>query len=107
MNPEVKTRWIEALRSGRYKQTHGRLYDGEGFCCLGVLCDISGLGHWDESNYYTRGSSQRALDLPPFVAEWAALPSHPRTSDNTPLADLNDNAGLTFPQIADIIERDL
>lgn len=37
MNQVIKERWIRALRSGRYKQSQGRLYDGEGFCCLGVL----------------------------------------------------------------------
>lgn len=107
MNPEVKILWLEALRSGRYKQTRRQLRDAEGFCCLGVLCDISGFGKWDQNGYYRRGLSGRHLDLPSFVAEWANLPSHPCASDGTPLADLNDNAGLTFPQIADIIERDL
>lgn len=107
MNPEVKTRWIEALRSGRYKQTRGQLRDDEGFCCLGVLCDISGLGKWDQNGCYRRNLSGHRLDLPFFVAEWAELPSYPLASDNTPLAELNDFSGLTFPQIADIIERDL
>lgn len=38
---ELKRKWIEALRSGRYRQTTGRLTDGEGgYCCLGVLCAI-------------------------------------------------------------------
>lgn len=50
MNPEVKQKWVRALRSGEYNQTQGALQDRKGFCCLGVLCDISGLGHWDEIN---------------------------------------------------------
>lgn len=28
--------WIEDLRSGEFKQTHGYLADGKGHCCLGV-----------------------------------------------------------------------
>lgn len=28
--------WIEDLRSGEFKQTHGCLSDGDGHCCLGV-----------------------------------------------------------------------
>lgn len=51
MNPEIKTKWIEALRSGEFTQVHGnlrRLIDpvapfGQeewGFCCLGVLCEL-------------------------------------------------------------------
>lgn len=34
--------WIEALRSGNYQQTRGRLRDTTGFCCLGVAEDIRG-----------------------------------------------------------------
>ena len=47
LHPEVKEKWLTALRSGDY--TQGRHYlatereDGSGFdfCCLGVLCDIA------------------------------------------------------------------
>lgn len=39
-------KWVEALESGEYHQTTGRLKDDIGFCCLGVACDISGLGTW-------------------------------------------------------------
>ena len=35
-----RTSWLEALRSGKYKQTKNTLRTPEGFCCLGVLCDI-------------------------------------------------------------------
>lgn len=52
MNPEVKTKWLAALRSGNYKQGRMALKRGVGdgtadYCCLGVLCDISGLGAWE------------------------------------------------------------
>lgn len=39
-------KWIKALRSGRYKQGVKRLRGDDKFCCLGVACDISGLGSW-------------------------------------------------------------
>lgn len=42
MTPEMKTKWVEALRSGKYKQTTGLLKDAEGYCCLGVLASING-----------------------------------------------------------------
>lgn len=32
--------WIEALRSGEYKQGQGTLYCHNRFCCLGVLCNL-------------------------------------------------------------------
>lgn len=42
MTPEMKDKWITALRSGNYKQTVGGLKDAEGYCCLGVLASING-----------------------------------------------------------------
>jgi hypothetical protein len=39
--PEVRAdliKWVEALRSGRYKQTTGQLQSLSGYCCLGVAC---------------------------------------------------------------------
>lgn len=40
MNPEIKQKWVNALRSGEYEQGDGKLYSGKGYCCLGVLCDL-------------------------------------------------------------------
>lgn len=37
---EAIIKWINALRSGKYKQTKKTLHDAEGYCCLGVACDI-------------------------------------------------------------------
>jgi hypothetical protein len=34
--------WLNALRSGEYKQGKGYLFDGTGFCCLGVLEKVMG-----------------------------------------------------------------
>ena len=42
MNELVKKKWVEALRSGIYDQDKLKLKTDEGYCCLGVLCDILG-----------------------------------------------------------------
>ena len=34
--------WIDALESGKYGQTKGKLYNGKNYCCLGVLCQVGG-----------------------------------------------------------------
>jgi hypothetical protein len=56
MNAEVKQKWVEALRSDKYEQVMGELYQGRNgvvrCCALGVLNDISGLGAWDENKQY-------------------------------------------------------
>lgn len=51
MDKELKAKWVAALRSGEYKQTTETLRDGDGFCCLGVLLDLSKLGQWEQSSY--------------------------------------------------------
>ena len=43
---ELKDKWLEALRSGEYSQTTETLKDENGFCCLGVLCDVIDPDGW-------------------------------------------------------------
>lgn len=57
----------EALESGKYKQATGGLRTSEGFCCLGVACEVFRLdtGHmdWIFDEYqggYTFGSEDYA-----------------------------------------------
>ena len=43
MTPELKSKWLAALRSGKYQQGHETLHPTfDRFCCLGVLCDVAG-----------------------------------------------------------------
>lgn len=110
MNPEIKAKWVAALRSGEYKQAFGRLRDGDLFCCLGVLCDIHAKeteeGWWDDRGYYGR---EREV-LPTDVCEWARIPAkaghNVALDEDRCLSAMNDQ-GDTFAEIADIIEREL
>ena len=130
MNSEVKAKWLEALRSGEYKQTAYTLRGyNDGFCCLGVLCDIyakefGGSWEWGYSEEYTYSfipivdeeeQDFVTTDLPDCVVEWAGLEeSSPQVADPfregevafCTLASLNDN-GRDFEFIADLIDRDL
>lgn len=130
MNPEVKAKWLEALRSGEYKQGREYLRRGNYYCCLGVLCDIAvkeGVisenrdgGRLSVSTFGVFGPNQvegwavSETSLPQAVVEWAEL------SDGSPevfyevyedegpksmeLVVLNDDERLTFDQIAPLIE---
>lgn len=112
MKQEIAIKWVEALRSGKYKQ--GRSYlttSGSSFCCLGVLCDISCLSEWDSKDEYFDASQA----LPREVADWAGItdcnPDVPgmytEEESQVPkltLAEINDK-GASFSQIADIIEN--
>jgi hypothetical protein len=47
IEPKIKTKWIEALRSGKYVQCKGKLTDNSGYCCLGVLAHIQNANFID------------------------------------------------------------
>jgi len=54
MKQAVMKRWVDALRSKKYKQTREQLRELDakgkptnGFCCLGVLCDLFAKEHPD------------------------------------------------------------
>ena len=43
---DIQEQWLEALESGEYAQTQAALRRNDSYCCLGVACDVSGLGEW-------------------------------------------------------------
>lgn len=120
MKAEIKAQWVQALRSGEYRQGQRTMRTNDGaFCCLGVLCDIHAKatgGEWSEpndSNDWYRYMGQGA-DLPPDILQWAGLNSqNPIVSHDgthSHLSDLNDGAmckARTFAEIADLIEAQL
>lgn len=73
LDPEVKAKWVEALRSGRYKQGQHVLQTPDGkFCCLGVYCDIAGVPmSWGVREYRTDDGSYVTGSLPIYGgSEW-------------------------------------
>lgn len=56
MDPTVKALWVKALRSRKYKQGRGSLRSADqGYCCLGVLCDVIDPTAWSSpsrGHYY-------------------------------------------------------
>ena len=128
MNPEIKAKWIEALRSGDYQQGGGRLRGGnDQFCCLGVLCDIAANSEGVDVRV-TQVELDQPCDcemcekgpdylyngcdgyLPIEVVNWSGLgyvnPEVTVGGDRRTLSYLNDG-GYTFGQIAELIEEQL
>jgi hypothetical protein len=112
------TELVAALRSGEYEQANDRLADGETRCCLGVACELLPFGYWNEVQEY----AITALSYP-----WQHYLAEPALSyygfnerdreasiewrETAPgsqykYAKMND-AGLTFAEIADEIEKDM
>jgi len=107
-----KERWIEALRSGKYKQTSGELYKSfeaypntYGYCCLGVVCKVQGLTDKILSTdaiigeRITSAATKRKKGIPKIL------------HGENPLVDFlihcNDTRRLSFKQIANWVEINL
>ena len=115
MNPAVKAKWLEALRSEKYLQGVGCLKKGEEYCCLGVLADLyleETGGKWEKGEVvgldYCEGE---AYLLPSKVQEWSAVGESGEFHGENPLdyctlSGCNDN-GKTFAEIAALIELGL
>jgi len=92
---EVKRRWIEALRSGEYKQGYGilRTVDNE-YCCMGVLQVITDL---QVSGSYLLVTKRRSCvrGLPKTMQSRLAM-----YNDGSDIIDRRD-----FDWIADFIEN--
>jgi hypothetical protein len=108
LKPEVKEKWVAALRSGDYAQTQNHLRDSKGFCCLGVLCELHRQEKPDNKNRWNEDKANIAgvqtyhgsvALLPCTVKKWAD-----NVDDNLEtLAWMNDQ-GKSFAEIADYIE---
>ena len=112
MKREVMQMWVDALRSGKYRQTTLQLRDVDGYCCLGVLCDLhrekTGQGSWSPDGYYNTGDDTDGFIPTPAVAEWAGLkgrsPDVSLDVGRDLIAGLNDDDGYGFLELADIIQ---
>ncbi len=118
MTPELKTKWVEALRSGRYAQTDGELrrqpFGGRfEYCCLGVLCDVAGKDPMGQNwTGFIGIETAVELGLPPISKEEAncfadganGIDMTRNMSFQAQAAARND-AGWNFQQIADWIEE--
>lgn len=132
MDQDIKRRWVDALRSGEYEQAKNYLSTSDGYCCLGVLCEIAvqdGVVFKDHEAYFSEEEPQNdysAEELPRAVIAWAGLEDtefsenplsdvaypvnsplihRPTGRENAHLSELNDDMDYDFNAIADVIER--
>ena len=118
----LRTKWTTALRSGEYRQTHeGFLKDSQGYCCMGVLCDVSDNTGWAYHPFAGVVRFNGCDDYPPehilkevgidegttvmWTGSDGSLPPFPKPLRQV-LAHMNDNEGADFATIADTIDLD-
>lgn len=133
VNKERIQLWVDALRSGEYRQATGALQaipkgwaigeDEKGYCCLGVACEVALRTDPDSLHPdLWPAESQSLVDywgnlahLPPEVVDWYGLPSpdpmlpYLKPTDDDEMAsmsaaELNDDYDFDFSEIADAIE---
>lgn len=112
LNDNAK-KWVEALRSGRFQQAKNRLATKDGFCCLGVACEVA-IENGVKLNKTVVSTGRILYDynemlLPDSVREWLDLSTcgsdYKAVGINKQLSADNDS-GKTFTEIADIIESE-
>ena len=110
MDKQIKTEWVEALRSGEFNQGRDFLHNTamETYCCLGVLSTIIGKDdtRWDGEKWHSHHADETELDV--FSG---TIPSRVRNEihfsrcEQRTVIDMNDTAKASFNEIADYIEK--
>lgn len=92
--------WVQALRSGRYKQARGRIRESSrfpwprrSFCAMGVLYDVYLRSHGEKWPKATIGR------VPTDALEWAGIS---RGLEETVV--MHNDQGTSFRDIASLIE---
>lgn len=114
MNKKIKKLWVEALRSGEYKQGKYKLRSiDDKFCVLGVLCNLHAQKHPEIAAQENKKHKYMGhdADLPSAVADWAGLGDvgGGKVTIGKRKRELwyfNDN-GVSFAKLADAIEKQL
>ena len=108
MDKKDKYRWTEALRSGKYKQGYGvlrrrtNMENPDTFCCLGVNADLIAPGKWEFGRDCWHHDGTEAMPSREMQVAMGIT-----AGQACILSDLNDDDRLTFPEIADWIEKEL
>lgn len=97
-------KWINALRSGKYKQGKGLLQKEKNYCCLGVACKV--LIPKDELLVDFSGFIRGSLPYQQRNApEWLKdINDDFKEKAYRTLTSLNDKHDHSFDEIADLLE---
>lgn len=107
MKDDIKQEWLNALRSGKYKQGYDVLVGPTQHCCLGVLCETQGISKVDNVFQFEIGEEDEP-NIYIGSLPYSLLDKFGLTKDQqNHLIKMNDDDGRTFDQIADWIDENL
>jgi hypothetical protein len=98
--------WVAELRSGKYTQGRGKLCKHGKHCCLGVLAEMAVTAkHFkkEATSMHCYFGPKGDVSYGSLTPDFEGLLVSPINGLSS-LWQLNDNAGYTFDQIADVIE---
>lgn len=121
MNKEqFKAKIVEALKSGKYPKTHGRLRILGCYCALGVICEVARLEKVVNLEWELVDGSGVFKATTPYDDTTSALPwdiAHLLNCDGDPVlyyknkpytvSNLNDRVRLSLFEIGELIEEQL
>ena len=102
MNKQLKSKWVKALRSGKYKQGFGTLKQRHNtnhrpmYCCLGVLRELMPAP-------YQKLAARKGFTLSKGQLTMAGISYKVQGT----LVNMNDEIRNTFEEIAGHIEKKL
>ena len=111
-----RDRWAAKLRSGKYKQCRRHLYDGEGYCCLGVglmslddlnllefnIADLDFVSMPKDLGFIS--ASKFEDDLEDYSFELEESSPHQSLFGADAFSHMNDALGWSFDEIANVVE---
>lgn len=111
MNPKLKKKWLAALRSGKYRRGLAQLKDGNRYCCLGVLCEVSGQRFDGDDTFLPErvaaltGVTERTQEVLASIndGDYDAF----QKRQYGPIKRYREDRGAPFSSIADFIEKHL
>lgn len=112
MKQDVKAKWIDALRSGTYKQGQYALWNDSSneYCCLGVLVNLLYPEGWKPRvkaagtvDFDYKGNHCGGGYIPLVLAQELEM----NGASISELVNMNDTKRSSFAEIADWIEANL
>ena len=122
MDKRIKKLWVNALRSGEFKQGRGFLLKDGCYCALGVLSvlaliegictyeEINGVGAFDKRKFNLSFNVMKWADIAQDNERYLISSEHGVIvkihKKDTTIMELNDK-GMSFKKLSTIIERHL